>query len=140
MRRLVTWLAGGLGAVALVRELLRRQPVRPPAHPSGPDPAEELRAKLEQARETADDRDEFDAAEGTPVDEIERPSTAESTPVAETESPPAVEDASPDESVPVGEGVPADETERQRSLEERRQAVHEKAQQALGHMRGADDE
>ena len=99
MRKLLTWLAGGLGAAALVRQLLRRQPARPPA-PAPADPAEELRAKLEQARDTADDRDEFDAAEGTPVDEVERP----------------------------------------RSLEERRRRVHDKAQEALGEMRGADDD
>ena len=98
MRRPLTWLAGGLGLVALVRQLLRRQPARPPAAPPAPDPAEELRAKLEQARDTPDDRDEFDAAEGTPVDEVEPPS----------------------------------------SLEERRRRVHDKAQEALGEMRGPD--
>ena len=41
------------------------------------DPADELRARLEQAREAADDRDEFDAAEGQPVDEVERPRSIE---------------------------------------------------------------
>lgn len=76
MRRLLTWLAGGLGLVALLRQLRRQQPA-PQAPPPGADPAEELRAKLEQAREAADDRDEFDAAEGTPVDEVERPSSLE---------------------------------------------------------------
>jgi hypothetical protein len=117
MRRLVTWLAGGLGAVALVRELLRRQPVPAPGAPPAPstppaptvppaaDPAEELRAKLEQARDTADDRDEFDAAEGTPVDSVD--------------------------------AVPAEQPS---SLEERRRRVHDKAQEALGRMRGVDDE
>ena len=34
------------------------------------DPADELRVRLEQAREAPDDRDEFDAAEGQPVDEV----------------------------------------------------------------------
>ena len=111
MRRLVTWLAGGLGAVALVRELLRRQPVPAPTGPTPPpappaaDPAEELRAKLEQARDTADDRDEFDAAEGTPVDAVD--------------------------------AVPAEQPS---SLEERRRRVHDKAQEALGQMRGLDDD
>jgi hypothetical protein len=118
MRRLVTWLAGGLGAVALVRELLRRQPVpassAPPApaapplptEPPAADPAEELRARLEQARDTADDRDEFDAAEGTPVDTVD--------------------------------AVPAEQPTS--SLEERRRSVHDKAQEALGRMRGVDDD
>ena len=41
------------------------------------DPAEELRVRLEQAREATDDRDEFDAAEGQPVDEVERPRSIE---------------------------------------------------------------
>jgi len=63
-------------------------------HPQ-PDPAEELRARLEQAREAPDDRDEFDAAEGQPVDEAGEP----------------------------------------RSIDERRRAIHEKAQRALGEMR-----
>jgi hypothetical protein len=101
MRRVLTWLAGGLGAAAVVRQLLRRHPApaRPSPGPTTVDPAEELRARLEQARGTADDRDEFDAAEGTPVDEVERPS----------------------------------------SLEERRRRVHDKAQEALGEMRGRDE-
>ena len=108
MRRPLTWLAGGLGVAALLRQLLRRQPVPPPVPPAEPstvDPAEELRAKLEQARDTADDRDEFDAAEGTPVDTVD--------------------------------ALPA---EPPNSLEERRRRVHDKAQEALGQMRGADDE
>lgn len=101
MRRLLTWFAGGVGALALVRQLLQRQrPIPQPPPAEGADPADELRARLEQAREAPDDRDEFDAAEGTPVDEVERPS----------------------------------------SLEERRRAVHDKAQEALGHMRDADDD
>ena len=90
MRRALAWIAGGLGLAALLRH--RR---REPAAPSGPDPAAELREKLAQARAAGDDRDAFDAAEGTPVDEVEEP----------------------------------------RSLEERRRAIHEKAQQALGEMK-----
>lgn len=91
MRRGLVWLGGALGLVALLR-LLRRPGTAPVR--TGVDPAKELRARLEQAREAADDRDEFDAAEGQPVDEVEQP----------------------------------------RSIEERRQAIHEKAQQALGEM------
>ena len=94
MGRALAWLGGALG-LAWLWSRLRPKPDRQPV---GPDPAEELRARLEQARETADDRDEFDAAEGQPVDEVEPP----------------------------------------RSIEERRQAIHDKAQQALGEMHGSD--
>ena len=76
----LAWLGGAaLGAVALARALTRRPPPAPvytpppppEAEPSGPDPrAEELRAKLADARELADERDEFESAE-TPVDEAE---------------------------------------------------------------------
>ena len=96
MRRLVTGLAGVFGVAALWRFLTRRAPERPPTA----DPAEELRRRLAEARDTVDDRDEFDAAEGMPVDQVEAP----------------------------------------RSLEERRRAVHEQAQEALGRMRQEDDD
>jgi len=76
----LAWLGGAaLGAVALARALTRRPPaaavytppVQPEAEPSGPDPrAEELRSKLADARELADERDEFEGAE-TPVDEAD---------------------------------------------------------------------
>ncbi len=115
MGRLLTGLGGALGLAWLWRFLTRehaQQQQQPPRH----DPAEELRAKLAQAREAADDRDEFDAAEGQPVDEVERPRPA----AAEAE---------------------ADEEEAPLSLDERRRAIHEKAQQALGEMNrpGRDD-
>ena len=110
MGRLLTGLAGALGLAWLWRRLRREQvPPQTPAH----DPAEELRAKLVQAREAADDRDEFDAAEGQPVDEIER-----MPPAAQPETEP---DQEPDSETSV-------------SLDERRRAIHEKAQQALGEM------
>jgi hypothetical protein len=106
MGRLLTGLAGALGLAWLWRFLRReREPQQAPRH----DPAEELRAKLAQAREAADDRDEFDAAEGQPVDEVERP-------------------------LPASEPEPAPEQEPPLSLDERRRAIHEKAQQALGEM------
>ena len=95
MRKLLTGVLGAIGAAALWRFFTRRS--AEPAHepePAAPDPAEELRRKLAEARETVDDRDEYDAAEGTPVDEVEEP----------------------------------------RSLEERRRAVHQQAQEALGRM------
>jgi hypothetical protein len=110
MGRLVTWLGGALGLAALWRFLRREHEAAHPAPPQEPepDPAAELRAKLEEARDAADDRDEFDAAEGQPVDLAEP-----------AENLPAAEPASPVES---------------RSVDERRRAVHEKAQQALGEM------
>lgn len=92
MGRLLTGLGGAFGLAWLWRLLRREQVGRQPPQP---DPAAELRTKLEQARRAADDRDEFDAAEGQPVDEVEPPSL---------------------------------------SLDERRRAIHEKAQQALGEM------
>ena len=108
MGRLLTGLAGALGLAWLWRRLHREQTRAPE-----PDPAAELREKLAQAREAADDRDEFDAAEGQPVDEIERTPPAPE-PEAELET-----DADSEASV---------------SLDERRRAIHEKAQQALGEM------
>jgi hypothetical protein len=94
MGRLLAGLGGAFGLAALWRFLRRT----PDPETTGVDPAEELRARLEQAREAADDRDEFDASEGQPVDEVERP----------------------------------------RSIEERRRAIHDKAQQALGEMHGSE--
>ncbi len=94
MGRLLAGLGGALGLAALWR-FLRRSPS---PQTTEVDPAEELRVRLEQAREAADDRDEFDASEGQPVDEVEQPL----------------------------------------SIEERRRAIHEKAQQALGEMHGSD--
>ena len=91
MRRLLTGLAGAFGVAALWRLLARRRPPEQPA----PDPAEELRRKLAEARDIEADRDTFDAAQGTPVDEVEEP----------------------------------------QSLEERRRAVHERAEETLGRMR-----
>ena len=114
MGRLLTGLAGALGLAWLWRRLHREQAQ---TQAPEPDPAAELREKLAQAREAADDRDEFDAAEGQPVDEIERtPPAAEPDPEAETEP-----DPEPDSEASV-------------SLDERRRAIHERAQQALGEM------
>ncbi len=93
MGRALAWLGGAFG-LAWLWQRLRPRP-EPQHQPVEADPAAELRSRLEQAREAADDRDEFDAAEGQPVDEVGEP----------------------------------------RSIEERRQAIHEKAQQALGEMR-----
>ena len=73
--------------------------LEPPPAPTS-DPADELKRRLEEARDAPDDRDEFDAAEGQPVDEIEPT----------------------------------------RSIAERRQAVHDKAQEALGEMKSPAEE
>jgi hypothetical protein len=95
MKRGLAWLVGALGLAAVWRFKRRAAGAfdRPQA-----DPADELRARLEQARETPDDRDEFDAAEGQPVNEVGQSTTEP------------------------------------RSIEERRRAIHEQAQQALGEM------
>lgn len=100
MRRGLAWLGGALGLAAAWRFRRRRadRVERPEA-----DPADELRARLDQARAAPDDRDEFDAAEGQPVDEVGE----------------------------VGEA---------RSIDERRRAIHEQAQQALGEMKRLDGE
>ena len=95
MKRGLAWLAGALGLAALMRHRRRSSGT---FERRDSDPADELRARLEQAREAHDDRDEFDAAEGQPVDEVEQP----------------------------------------RSIEERRRAIHEQAQRALGEMRDSD--
>ena len=95
MRRGLAWLGGALGLAALLR-LRRRSSGTFERRDS--DPADELRARLELARDTPDDRDEYDAAEGQPLDEVEAP----------------------------------------RSIEERRRAIHEQAQRALGEMQRLD--
>jgi hypothetical protein len=130
MRRGLAWLGGALGLAALWRFLREEQrshaPAAEPAPPSGPDPAAELRAKLEQARLAPDDRDDFDAAEGQPVDEAE---PREPQAAAEAAAP---AEAGATAGEPSGH-EPAEVVET-RSLEERRRAVHEKAQQSLGEM------
>jgi hypothetical protein len=99
MRRGIAWLGGALGLAAVWR--LKRRAAGAFERPQS-DPAAELRARLEEARDVPDDRDEFDAAEGQPVDQADQP---------------------------VGEP---------RSIEERRRAIHEQAQEALGEMRRTD--
>jgi hypothetical protein len=97
MRRGLTWLGGALGLAAIWR--FKRRAAGAFERPAS-DPADELRARLEQARDAPDDRDAFDAAEGQPVEEV-------------------------------GNG---------RSIEARRRAIHDQAQQALGEMRHLDGE
>jgi hypothetical protein len=62
VRRLFAWVAGAAGGLAAYRAVKGRRP----ALESGPDArAEELKARLAQARETVDDREEFEAGEVT---------------------------------------------------------------------------
>ena len=119
MGRLLAGLGSAFGLAWLWRKL--QGPRTPPQAPQE-DPAAELRARLEQARVADDDRDEFDAAEGQPLDEVERPPAA----AEPTQEPPEEPPAEPEE--------PEEAAEQTLSLDERRRAVHEKAQQALGEM------
>jgi hypothetical protein len=66
VKRLYAWLAGFVGGAAVYRAFRRHPPV------VEADPAEELKAKLAEARATGDDREEFEAGE-TPVDEAPDP-------------------------------------------------------------------
>jgi hypothetical protein len=80
MRRLLAWLGGAVGALALYRAATRRGPAvaplpapEPAAEPPAPqvDPrAEELRRKLEESRLLVNERDEFESGETT-VDEAQ---------------------------------------------------------------------
>ena len=66
MRRLYTWFAGVVGGAAVYRAFRRR-----PVTLAEPDArADELRAKLAEAREAGDDRESFEAGE-TPVDQAD---------------------------------------------------------------------
>jgi hypothetical protein len=67
MRRLFAWVAGAAGGLAAYRALKSRRVEPEPAHDAR---AEELKARLAQARDAADDRDAFEAGEVT-VDEAE---------------------------------------------------------------------
>jgi len=66
VKRLYAWLAGLAGGAAVYRAFRRQPPV------VEPDPADELKAKLAEARAAGDDRDEFEAGE-TPVDQAPDP-------------------------------------------------------------------
>jgi hypothetical protein len=70
MRRLYTWLAGVVGGAAVYRAFRRHSG---PIHGRAQEPdarADELRAKLAQAREAGDDRESFEAGE-MPVDQVD---------------------------------------------------------------------
>jgi hypothetical protein len=66
VKRLYAWLAGLAGGAAVYRAFRRQSPV------VEADPAEELKARLAEARAAGDDREEFEAGE-TPVDEAPDP-------------------------------------------------------------------
>jgi hypothetical protein len=66
VKRLYAWLAGFVGGAAAYRAFRRQPPVLEQ------DPAEELKARLAEARAAGDDREEFEAGE-TPVDEAPDP-------------------------------------------------------------------
>ena len=74
MRRLYTWLAGVVGGAAAYRAFRRHSgAIHGPVHGRAVERdarADELRAKLAQAREAGDDRETFEAGE-TPVDQVD---------------------------------------------------------------------
>ena len=74
MRRLYSWLAGVVGGAAVYRAFRRHSgPLHGPIQDRVEEPdarADELRAKLAQAREAGDDRESFEAGE-TPVDQVD---------------------------------------------------------------------
>jgi hypothetical protein len=66
--RRFAWLGGGVGAFAVWRWLRRKPaPARAPAHD---DPADALRAKLDESRALVGERDAFEEGE-TPLDEAD---------------------------------------------------------------------
>jgi hypothetical protein len=68
MDRRFAWLGGGVGAFAVWRWLKRRPG---PAHVvTGDDPADALRARLEESRALVGERDAFEEGE-TPVDQAD---------------------------------------------------------------------
>ncbi|MGZ4354891.1 MAG: hypothetical protein ACXVZ4_15265 [Gaiellaceae bacterium] len=68
MRRLFAWLAGAAGGLAAYRALKGRR--RSVPEPVADTRADELKARLAEAREAGDDRDAFESGEVT-VDEAE---------------------------------------------------------------------
>ena len=89
MRKALTWLAGLAGIAALLRRRSRAAAIAPVSVEAPPDPAEELRRRLDETRDV---------------------------PAAAADSDPSG------------------------SLDERRARVHERAQDAITLMRGADPE
>lgn len=73
MRRFgLPWLAGaGIAGLVAARRLRRRRP-EPASEPASDPRADDLRQKLAEARDIADERDEFESAETT-VDQAQPP-------------------------------------------------------------------
>lgn len=73
MRRLYAWLAGVAGGILAYRAFRRRQSEPAPAlEPPEPDArAEELKARLAEARAAGDDRDAFEAGETTVAEAVD---------------------------------------------------------------------
>jgi hypothetical protein len=67
VKRLFAWVAGAAGGLAALRAMRSRQPV---ADLGADARAAELKAKLQEARAVADDRDAFESGEVT-VDQAE---------------------------------------------------------------------
>jgi hypothetical protein len=123
MRSLVRWMAGLLSIAALAKLLgRRRRTSAPQVEPDtgvGPDPADELRRKLDEVRASST-------------------ATAAPEPGASVASAPASTGTSPAEEPvtggdPAGEGGPSSPT-----LEERRAAIHARAQEAIDAMTESD--
>jgi hypothetical protein len=70
VRRLLTWLSGAAGGIALYRWLTRERPVAEVPDAALDPRAAELRARLEESRALVDERERFEAGE-TAVDEAE---------------------------------------------------------------------
>ena len=71
MDRRFAWLGAAAGALAVWRWRRRKLQLKPQVEE---DPAESLRAKLEESRAVVDERDRFEERE-TPVDEAADPET-----------------------------------------------------------------
>jgi hypothetical protein len=72
-RTLAPLVAAAAGAAFVLARRMRRAR----AGPAAPDPAAELRSKLDESRAIADERDEFESRE-TPVDEADAPGDVDS--------------------------------------------------------------
>jgi len=66
MRSRLLWLAGALGILWLVRRLRRRRAVE-----EGPDPADELRRKLDESRAAEDEPSEAPPEEAAPAEDLD---------------------------------------------------------------------
>lgn len=67
-RRLLAWLTGGLAVAYVVLRRARRRPPEPP----GPDPAAELRRKLEESRSVAEREAPAAQTEAAEADDLEQ--------------------------------------------------------------------